>query len=95
VTADGAEFSSAIPDDLTTFGAAMRRFAPPIVDMIQERPYLEMQSLFDADYPPGRGYYNKAHILSRFGGGAIDATLRFAAPRHKPFKFRRWRPIFG
>jgi hypothetical protein len=102
-----AEFSSGIPDDLTTFGAAirlpdgtpawatvicycgsskggeeliqpLRRFAPPIVDMIQERSYLEMQSLFDPDYPPGRRYYNKAHILRRFGGGAIDATLRFA-----------------
>jgi hypothetical protein len=102
-----AEFSSGIPDDLTTFGAAMRlpdgtpawatvvcycgsskdgdkllqplrRFAPPIVDMIEERPYLEMQSLFDPDYPPGRRYYNKAHILRRFSGEAIDTTLRYA-----------------
>jgi FAD binding domain/Berberine and berberine like len=116
-----AEFSSGIPDDLTTFGAAMRlpdgtpawatvicycgsskggeeliqplrRFAPPIVDMIQERPYLEMQSLFDPDYPPGRRYYNKAHILRRFAGGAIDATLRFAAtmpPRPSSIGFQQ------
>jgi hypothetical protein len=116
-----AEFSSGIPDDLTTFGAAMRlpdgtpawatvicycgfskggeelieplrRFAPPIVDMIRERPYLEMQSLFDPDYPPGRRYYNKAHILRRFEGGAIDATLRFAAtmpPRPSSIGFQQ------
>jgi hypothetical protein len=116
-----AEFSSRIPDDLTTFGAAMRlpdgtpawatvvcycgsskdgdklleplrRFAPPIADLIQERPYLEMQSLFDPDYPPGRRYYNKAHILRRFGGGAIDATLRFAAtmpPRPSSIGFQQ------
>jgi hypothetical protein len=70
----------------------LRRFAPPIVDMIQERPYLEMQSLFDPDYPPGRRYYNKAHILRRFESGAIDATLRFAAtmpPRPSSIGFQQ------
>jgi FAD/FMN-containing dehydrogenase len=116
-----AEFSSGIPDDLTTFGAAMRlpdgtpafatvvcycgsskdgenliqplrRFAAPIVDMIQERPYLEMQSLFDPDYPPGRRYYNKSHILRRFTGGAIDTALRYAAtmpPRPSSIGFQQ------
>jgi FAD/FMN-containing dehydrogenase len=116
-----AEFSSGIPDELTTFGAAMRlpdgtpawatvacycgspkegekliqplrSFAPPIVDMIQERPYLEMQSLFDPDYPPGRRYYNKAHIVRRLGGGAIDTTIQYAAtmpPRPSSIGFQQ------
>jgi hypothetical protein len=77
------EFSSNVPDELTTLGAAtkgpdgkpafvtavcycgspaegekliepLRNFAAPLVDLIQQRPYLEMQSLFDADLPPGR-----------------------------------------
>jgi FAD/FMN-containing dehydrogenase len=55
----------------------LRSFAPPLVDMIQQRPYLEMQSLFDADLPPGRRYYNKTHSLRQFNDGAIDTVLRF------------------
>ena len=57
----------------------LRRFAPPLVDMIQERPYLEMQSMFDADYPPGRRYYNKSHNITRFTEAAIDTVIRFTA----------------
>ena len=102
------EFSSNVPDELTTLGGAtigpdgkpafvtavcycgspeegerlikpLRSFAPPLVDMIQQRPYLEMQSLFDADLPPGRRYYNKTHSLRQFNDGAIDTVLRFTA----------------
>lgn len=102
------EFSSSLPDELTTLGAVttgpdgkpvfatvvcycgpaqqgekliapVRRFAPPLVDMIQERPYLEMQSLFDADLPSGRRYYNKAHNVHRFNDGVIDTSLRYVA----------------
>jgi FAD/FMN-containing dehydrogenase len=102
------EFSSNLPDELTTLGAAtklpdgtlafatvvcycgpakegeklvepLRRFAPALVDMIKERPYLEMQSLFDADLPPGRRYCNKTHNVSRFNDGVIDTVLKHVA----------------
>jgi FAD/FMN-containing dehydrogenase len=55
----------------------LRSFAAPLVDMIQQRPYLEMQSLFDADLPPGRRYYNKTHNIREFNDGAIETVLRF------------------
>ena len=58
---------------------ALRDFGKPMVDMLAERPYLEMQSLFDKDIPPGKRYYNKAHNLRRMNEGAIDAVLRFTA----------------
>jgi UDP-N-acetylenolpyruvoylglucosamine reductase len=57
----------------------VRQFAPPLLDMAQERPYLEMQSLFDADNPPGRRYYNKSHNVSEFKPGMIDTVLQFTA----------------
>jgi FAD/FMN-containing dehydrogenase len=57
----------------------LREFRPPLVDLIQERPYLEMQSLFDADLPPGRRYYNKTHTIRDFNQGAIDTVQRFTA----------------
>jgi FAD/FMN-containing dehydrogenase len=57
----------------------LRSFATPLIDMIQQRPYLEMQSLFDADLPPGRRYYNKTHSLRQFNDGTIETVLRFTA----------------
>jgi FAD/FMN-containing dehydrogenase len=58
---------------------ALRAFGKPIADMLAERPYLEMQSLFDRDIPPGKRYYNKAHNLRRIDAGVVDAILRFTA----------------
>ena len=58
---------------------ALRGFGKPMADMLAERPYLEMQSLFDKDIPPGKRYYNKAHNLRRINAGAIDTVLRFTA----------------
>lgn len=58
---------------------ALRKFGKPMADMLAERPYLEMQSLFDRDIPPGKRYYNKAHNLRRINAGAIDTVLRFTA----------------
>jgi FAD/FMN-containing dehydrogenase len=58
---------------------ALRNCGKPMADMLAERPYLEMQSLFDKDIPPGKRYYNKAHNLRRMNAGTIDAVLRFTA----------------
>lgn len=57
----------------------LRDFGKPMADMVSERPYLEMQSLFDRDIPPGKRYYNKAHNFSRISSGSIDAVLQFTA----------------
>jgi FAD/FMN-containing dehydrogenase len=57
----------------------LRNFAKPMVDMDAERPYLEMQSLFDKDIPPGKRYCNKAHNLRRMNDEAIDTVMRFTA----------------
>jgi len=57
----------------------LRAFGKPFADMLAERPYLEMQSLFDRDIPPGKRYYNKAHNIQRIGAEAIDVISRFTA----------------
>ena len=57
----------------------LRTYAAPIADMIQPRPYLEMQSLFDPDFAPGRRYYNKAHNISALGDGVIETVLEYSA----------------
>jgi FAD/FMN-containing dehydrogenase len=58
---------------------ALRDVGKPMADMIAERPYLEMQALFDKDIPPGKRYYNRAHNICRLSAAAIDAVLHFTA----------------
>jgi FAD/FMN-containing dehydrogenase len=53
----------------------LRTFGTPIADLIQQRPYLEIQSLFDPINPPGRRYYNKAHNMSKVDDAAIDTVF--------------------
>jgi FAD/FMN-containing dehydrogenase len=62
----------------------IRSFAPPLVDLIQERPYLEMQSLFDPDMVPGRRYANKAHNVRHINEGIID-TVVSCVPTMAPY----------
>lgn len=57
----------------------LRKFAKPLADLIQPRPYLEMQTLLDETWPPGRHYYNKAHNARRLSAQAIQTILRFSA----------------
>jgi FAD/FMN-containing dehydrogenase len=57
----------------------LRAFGTPMVDMLAERPYLEMQSLFDKDIPPGKRCYNKSHNVRSLSDATIDAVLRFTS----------------
>lgn len=41
----------------------LRKFATPIADMVTTRSYVEMQSLFDDAFTPGRFYYWKSSLL--------------------------------
>jgi hypothetical protein len=59
----------------------LRTYAKPIVDMIQMRPYLEMQSLFDPSYPVGDRYYNKSYNVSVVSDEIIDVVLEYSAKR--------------
>jgi FAD/FMN-containing dehydrogenase len=62
----------------------LRRYAKPIADMIQLRPYVEMQSLFDPTFRPGRRYYNKAHNISAVSDGAVETIVRYATELPSP-----------
>jgi FAD/FMN-containing dehydrogenase len=62
----------------------LRTFGTPIADLIQQRPYLEIQALFDPINPPGRRYYNKAHNISKVDDGAIDAVFHHMSKAPTP-----------
>jgi FAD/FMN-containing dehydrogenase len=50
----------------------LRAFGPPAIDLFTARPYVEMQSMFDGFFPPGRHAYTKANFLRELSDAAID-----------------------
>jgi len=59
----------------------LRRFGPPAADLVQRKPYLAQQAMFDTTSPHGWGYYLKSHYLPPLTDAAID-TLASHAWQH-------------
>ena len=57
----------------------LRTFIPPLADLIAPRPYVEMQSLFDEVWPPGRLYYNKASNIRDLSDPAFETLVAYGA----------------
>lgn len=56
--------------------APLRASARPVADIVQPRPYVQMQSLLDATQPNGRRYYWKSHYLAGVPQGLADAVTQ-------------------
>jgi FAD/FMN-containing dehydrogenase len=61
--------------------APLRRFGPPLADMIEPRDYVEMQRLTDGAWPPGRLYYWKSSLVSSLSDEAIEVLLDYGASK--------------
>jgi hypothetical protein len=68
--------------------APLRRFGPPVADMVQRMPYLAMQSMLDVASPYGvlRSYW-KSHFLRALPDDAIDTFVRHAEQCTSPRTF--------
>ena len=55
----------------------LRQFGPPAIDMVQPMPYVALQQLFDADYPPGLRHYWTGDFLAGLPDDAIEVLCRF------------------
>ena len=53
----------------------LRELAAPLVDFSATVPYVEAQTVFDADYPSGHRYYWKSQRLPSLSDAAIDALV--------------------
>jgi FAD/FMN-containing dehydrogenase len=53
----------------------LRELGTPLYDMLSPRPFLELQSLFDAGVEWGWSYYWKSWELPELADGAIDALV--------------------
>jgi len=58
--------------------ASLRQVGKPVADIVQRRPYCQMQSLLDATQPKGRRYYWKSHYLSRVSPELADLAVEHA-----------------
>ena len=53
----------------------LRKFATPIADMVAAQGYVEMQSLFDEAFTPGRFYYWKSSLLREISAEAAEVLV--------------------
>lgn len=56
----------------------LRTFGPPIADMFGVIGYVQMQSMFDDAFPPGRDNYWKANFIRGLSDEAIETFAEYA-----------------
>ena len=62
----------------------LRAFGPPALDAVQPMPYVALQQLIDADYPPGRRHYWTGDFLTGLPDEAIEILCRFHLSKPSP-----------
>jgi FAD/FMN-containing dehydrogenase len=62
----------------------LRMFGSPVLDFIAPMPYTALQTLFDAQAPPGLHYYYKSAYVQELGEGVIDVLIEQATQVTSP-----------
>jgi hypothetical protein len=65
--------------------APLRRFGPPLVDLIQPRSYPDFLALIASFAPAGRHTYQPAHSVKQFSGEALDPLVSSAEKFTSPY----------
>jgi FAD/FMN-containing dehydrogenase len=63
----------------------LRRFGTPIADTVAPLPYVAMQQIFDAAFPPGRLNYWKSALTDHLADEVIEASVEYARKVPSPF----------
>ena len=56
----------------------LRSFGSPAADLLGPMPYIQLQSMFDPFFPPGRHAYTKSNFLKALSDDALDAFCGYA-----------------
>jgi FAD/FMN-containing dehydrogenase len=64
--------------------APIRALGSPILDLLHEQPYVEVQSYLDATEPKGICHYWRTEFLAELGDGLLDAMRDIAAESDLP-----------
>jgi len=65
--------------------APLRRFGNPMADTVGPLPYVAIQQIFDAAFPPGRLNYWKSSLTRHLADEVIEATVEYAHTVPSPF----------
>jgi FAD/FMN-containing dehydrogenase len=75
--------------------APLRTLSSPLADLIAPKPYVEMQTLFDEAWAPGRFYYSKSSIIRRLNEAAVEAFLDHARAMPTPLSAIAFQQLHG
>jgi FAD/FMN-containing dehydrogenase len=79
----GACYAGA-PDDGVEVVRPLKEFGTPIVDLLEPKPYLALQSMFDPSVPHGWHYYWKSVELPPLTDEAIETLVEHASALTSP-----------
>ena len=65
----------------------LRSFGKPVVDLFAPISYVQMQSMFDPFFPPGRLTYVKSNFVHSLSDEAIDTFAAFVGKSPSPHSF--------
>jgi len=65
----------------------LREFGPPVADLVELKPYVAHQSMFDATVPHHWGYYWKSHYLPPLTDAVIDVLAEHAWRKSSPASY--------
>ncbi len=65
----------------------LRSFGPPIADTITEMSYVQLQSMLNPFFPPGRHTYVKSNFLRSLSDQAINAAVEYVGTSPSPYTF--------
>jgi len=70
-------------------------FGPPLANEVAAQPYAQLQTLFDAAWPPGRLYYLKSSVIRRLEEAAIDQLLEWTRTMPTPLTGIAFQQLHG
>jgi len=73
----------------------LRTFGSPLADMIQPRPYVEMQSITDESWPPGRFYYWKSSLMRQLSENVIERLVDYGQRKPTPLSLIYLQQLHG
>jgi FAD/FMN-containing dehydrogenase len=92
-----------LPDGVPVFGIAacycgplaegekvlkpLRSFGSPLADTVAAISYVQLQSMFDPFFPPGRQTYVKSNFIRSLTDEAIDTLVQYVGKSPSPYTF--------
>jgi len=65
----------------------LRKFGRPLADVLGVISYVQLQSMFDPFFPPGRQTYVKSNVARQLSDEAVRAIAGFAGKSPSPYSF--------